>query len=146
MHLDLLQVRSKHSPLVTQGHMGDSDGAQSSQGSVITVESSSSRIRQQFEQAVKEREDLEKQCARLEHEIRVMEQEAELKQFRAMEFERCKWEARENRLVEQMRQLECRLARLETDSQRKSTFEKKGHGGHNGKQLPVMSGLASQLE
>ena len=62
-----------------------------------------------------------------------------------MELERCKWEVRDNRLVEQMRQLECRLVRLETNSPRKSTFEKKGHGGNtcSGKQLPVVSGLAS---
>ena len=144
MHLDLPHTH-KHSPLVTPGHMSDNDYAQSSQGSLTTVESASSQIRQQLEQAVKEREDLEKQCTHLEQEIRVMEQEAELKQFRAMELERGKWEAREDRLVEQMRQLERRLARLELDGQRKSIFEKKakGHRGRSGKQIPVVSGLAS---
>ena len=142
MHLDLPHT-CKHSPLITPGHMSDNDCTQSSQGSLTTVESASSQIQQQLEQAVKERENLEKQCTHLEQEIRVMEQEAELKQFRAMELERGKWEAREDRLVEQMRQLERRLARLELDGQRKSTFEKKDHRNRGGKQIPVVSGLAS---
>ena len=49
MHLDLPHTR-KHSPLITPGHMSNNDCAQSSQGSLTTVESASSQFRQQFEQ------------------------------------------------------------------------------------------------
>ena len=69
-----------------------------------------------------------------------MEQQAELKQFRAMELECSKWEAKEDR---QIRQLERRLFRLELDSQRRLTFQKKASGARSNKQIHVATGLAS---
>ena len=103
MHLDL-PLQHKHSPLIAPGYLSDDDGTLSSQGSMTMLESASPQMRQ-LDQAVKEREDLEAQCSCLEQEVHIMEQKAELKQFRAMELECSKWEARE-----QMRQLERRLA------------------------------------
>lgn len=98
---------------------GEWSSTRSSQESLMTVDADPLQIRQQLEQVTWQREDLESQCICLKQELlRVMEREAELKQFCAMEAERSKWETREDRLVEQMRQLEYRLARLE--GQRKS--------------------------
>ena len=70
-----------------------------------------------------------------------MEQEAEQKQFRAVELQRTKWEAREERLVEQMSQLERRLACLE--GQRTRPFEKKERRDPRDKQATVADELAS---
>lgn len=66
MHLNLpLACKHSYSQFITPGCMSD-DSAQSSDGSLTTVESASLLIKQQHEQAVKEREDLETQCSHLE--------------------------------------------------------------------------------
>ena len=66
----------------------------------------------------------------MEQEVRALEQDAELKRF-------CALQAREDRLAERMRQLECRLAGLE--DQMESSCERRRHRDHGDKQTAVAS-------
>ena len=84
-----------------------------------------SQLQQQLELATQQRQDLENHCARLERELQELQRDAELRQLRAVEDERCKWEDRERRLV---RQLEVRLARVENI--REATRKSEGSAGH----------------
>ena len=47
-------------------------------------------------------QELDHVCSGLHDQVQILREEAELGWLRAVEAERCKWEAREERLVEQL--------------------------------------------
>ena len=68
-----------------------------------------SSLREELAGANKHAEALDERCEQLEHEAQRRQRDAELELYRAVAEENRKWEARENRLVRQLEELEKQL-------------------------------------
>ena len=71
------------------------------------------QLQLELSQALERSEEAENLCSRLQEELKTVHCDAELQQFRAVDRERDKWEAREQRLIAQLAHLERRLEAIE---------------------------------
>lgn len=112
-------LREENARLMDEIH-GESLGASRDAGSLTVDESSTVTLeahRQAMEDLQAELEDsqersreLDRMCTGMDEQIRRLTMEAELDKLRAVEAEHSKWEAREERLVQQLRELQSQLS------------------------------------